>query len=183
MADDDTRTFASNGRPGALRAARNLGGRAATSALRPLNGAVGAAVGIGVNLERKAVDRVLESGEIERVMLEVVESPALQTALERVMSSEATLRLVDTFFDSGMFDRLIDRLLASDALWNMIDEIAGSPAVRAAISQQGLGFADQVGEQVRDRSRHADDWLERAARRVIHRRSEAPPDSPSVASS
>ena len=183
MADDDTRTFASNRRPGPLRAAAHLGGRAATSALRPLNGAVGAAVGIGVDLERKAVDRVLESGEIERVMLEVVESPALQSALERVMSSESTSRLVDTFFDSGMLDHIIERLLASDALWNLIDEVAGSPAVRAAISQQGLGFADQVGDQVRDRSRSADDWLERAARRMIHRRSEALPETPDAAPS
>ena len=183
MTDDDTRTSASLRRTGPLRAAAHLGGRAATSALRPLNGAVDAAVGIGVSLERKAVDRVLESGEIERVMLEAIESPGIQAALQNVMSSPAASRLVDSFFDSGMFDRVIERLLASDALWNMIDEIAGSPAVTAAISQQGLGFADQVGEQVRDRSRQADDWLERAARRLIHRRSEAlaqtPPAAPS----
>ena len=183
MADYDTRTFASNGRPGPLRAAAHLGGRAAASALRPLNGAVGAAIGVGVSLERKAVDRVLESGEIERVALEAIESPGVQAALEGVMSSEAASRLVDTFFDSGMFDHLIERLLASDALWNMIDEIAGSPAVRAAISQQGLGFADQVGDQVRNRSRSADDWLERAARRMIHRRSGALPEIPDAASS
>jgi hypothetical protein len=183
MLDDDNRTSSSDGRPGPLRAAAHLGGRAAASALRPLNGAVGAAVGVGVNLERKAVDRVLESGEIERVILEVVESPGVRAALESAMSSEAAGRLVDTFFDSGLFDRIIERLLASDALWNLIDEIAGSPAVTAAISQQGLGFADQVGERVRDRSRNADDWLERAARRIIHRRGEALPDTPGAAPS
>jgi len=183
MDDDDTRTLASDGRPRPLRAAASLGGRAASSALRPLNGAVGAAVGIGVSLERKAVDRVLESGEIERVMLEVIESPAVQAALESVLSSEAAARLVDTFFDSGLFDHLIDRLVKSDALWSMIDEIAGSPAVTAAISQQGLGFADQVGDQMRDRSRRADDWLERAARRVIHRRGGALPETPDAAAS
>jgi hypothetical protein len=183
MTDDESRTSASLGRPGPLRAAAHLGGRAASSALRPLNGAVDAAVGIGVSLERKAVDRVLESGEIERVMLEVIESPGIQAALERVLSSPGASRLVDSFFDSGMFDRVIERLLASDALWNMIDEIAGSPAVTAAISQQGLGFADQVGEQVRDRSRQADDWLERAARRIVHRRREAFPETPDAAPS
>ncbi len=183
MADDDKRTFASNGRPGPLRAAAHLGGRAAASALRPLNGAVGAAIGVGVSLERKAVDRVLESGEIERVALEAIESPGVQAALEGVMSSDAASRLVDTFFDSGMFDHLVERLLASDALWHLVDEIAASPAVRAAISQQGLGFADQVGDQVRGRSRSADDWLERAARRMIHRRSEALPETPDAASS
>jgi hypothetical protein len=183
MTDDETRPSASRGRPAPLRAAAHLGGRATSAALRPLNGAVDAAVGIGVSLERKAVDRVLESGEIERVMLEVIESPGIQAALESVLSSPGASRLIDTFFDSGMFDRLIERLLASDALWNMIDEIAGSPAVMAAVSQQGLGFADQVGEQVRDRSRQADDWLERAARRLVHRRQQAFPETPDAAPS
>jgi hypothetical protein len=60
----------------------------------------------------------------------------------------------------------------------MIDEIAGSPAVTAAISQQGLGFADQVTDEVRTRSRKADDWLERAARRLAHRPPRVLPPEP-----
>ena len=48
----------------------------------------------------------------------------------------------------------------------------------AAISQQGLGFADQVGDQVRGRSRKADDWMERAARRLIGRQPSALPAEP-----
>ncbi|MGZ4175455.1 MAG: hypothetical protein ACXVR1_02320 [Solirubrobacteraceae bacterium] len=177
MADDHTRTFASNGRPGPLRAVAHLGGRAAASALRPVNGAVGAALEIGMNIQRKAVDRVLDSPELERVMLEAVESPRVQTALQVAISSEAANRLVDSFFDSGMFDRLVDRLLESDGLWHLVDEIAQSPAVTAAVSQQGLTFADQVGDQVRDRSRRADDWVERAAWRVIRRRNRSTPDA------
>ena len=184
MADDHTRTFASNGRPAPLRAAAHLGGRAAASALRPVNGAVGAALrpvngavgaalSVGMTLQRRAVDRVLDSPELERVIVEVVESDRVQTAL----SSEAANRLVDSFFDSGMFDRLIERLLESEALWNMIDEIAQSPAVMAAVSQQGLTFADQVGGQVRDRSRRADDWLERAASRIVRRRNREAPET------
>jgi hypothetical protein len=77
--------------------------------------------------------------------------------------------LIDTFFDSGLFDRLADRLLASDGLWRLVDEIAASPTVRAAVSQQGLGFADQVGEAVRARSRKGDRRLERAADRLMGR--------------
>jgi hypothetical protein len=176
MADDHTRTFTSNGRPGPLRAVAHLGGRAAASALRPVNGAVGAAVGIGVTIQRRAVDRVLDSPELERVMVEVVESRRVQTALEVAISSEAANRLVDSFFDSGMFDRLVERLLESEGLWHLIDEVAQSPAVMAAVSQQGLTFADQVGDQMRDRSRRADDWLERGAWRIIHRRNRRAPD-------
>ena len=177
MADDHTRTYASNGRPGPLRAVAHLGGRAAHSALRPVNGAVGAALGFGMSIQRKAVDRVLDSPELERVMVEVVESRRVQTALEVAISSEAANRLVDSFFDSGMFDRLVERLLESEGLWHLVDEIAQSPAVMAAVSQQGLTFADQVGDQVRDRSRRADDWVERAAWRIIRRRNRQAPET------
>jgi hypothetical protein len=180
MADDHTRTYASNGRPGPLRAVAHLGGRAAASELRPVNdavnGAVGAALGFGMTVQRRAVDRVLDSPELERVMVEVVESRRVQTALEVAISSEAANRLVDSFFDSGMFDRLVERLLESEGLWHLVDEIAQSPAVMAAVSQQGLTFADQVGDQVRDRSRRADDWVERAAWRIIRRRNRPAPD-------
>jgi hypothetical protein len=185
MADHDTRTFTSNGRPGPLRAVAHLGGRAAASAMRPVGGAVGAALEIGMTIQRKAVDRVLDSPELERVMVEAVDSPRVQSALQVAISSEAANRLVDSFFDSGMFDRLVDRLLESDGLWHLVDEIAQSPAVMAAVSQQGLTFADQVGDQMRDRSRRADDWLERAAWRVIGRRNRSAADvsDPAIAAS
>jgi hypothetical protein len=83
-------------------------------------------------------------------------------------------------FDSGLFDRILERLVASDGLWQAVDEIAASPAVTAAISQQGLGFADQVTDQVRARSRKADDWLERAARRLAHRPPRVIPPEPDL---
>lgn len=147
----------------------SIGGRAAAATLRPLGGMVEAAAEVGTNLQRRAVDRLLESDELERVVIVAVNSTHLQAALKQVLDSEGAKQLIDTFFDSGLLDRFLERLVASESLWHMIDEIAASPAVRAAISQQGLGFADQVGDQVRDRSRKADDWVERAARRLIHR--------------
>jgi hypothetical protein len=134
---------------------------------------MGAAAGVGISLERRAVDRLLDNGDVERVLA----SSRLQAVVEQVLESDGARQLIDAFFDSGLFDRLMERLLDSDALWHLVDEIAGSPAVTAAISQQGLGFADQVAEEVRGRSRSADDWLERAARRLIHRHPKAPPDA------
>jgi len=61
-------------------------------------------------------------------------------------------------------------LLESDELWLLVDEIAGSPSVTRAISQQGVGFADQVAGVVRRRSERADARLERAAHRLVRRR-------------
>ena len=150
MASEDR----NSSRPGVLRELSSVGSRAAAATMRPLSGAVGAAAGAGISLERRAVDRLLQSGELER--------------------------LIDTFFDSGLFDRLVDRLLASDALWRLVEVIAASPEVTAAISQQGLGFADQVGAEMRGRSRRADDWLERSARKLAHRSHDGvPPGAPS----
>ena len=128
-----------------------------------------AAADAGMDLERRAVDRVLASDELERVLTAAIESVQVQAALLNALSSDAAKRIVDGMFDSGLIDRILDRLLTRDALWHLVDELAASPAVTAAISQQGLGFADQVGDEVRDRSRKADDWVERTARRLIHR--------------
>jgi hypothetical protein len=51
----------------------------------------------------------------------------------------------------------------------LVEEIAESPAVTDAITQQGFGFADEVAGGMRARSRNADAWLERAARRALRR--------------
>ena len=166
MADDHTRK--SRSRP--LKPLTDIGGRAAAATLRPLTGAVGAAAEAGISLEQRVVDRLLESGEVERLL----DSTRMQAIAAQALGSEGTAQLIDRFFDSGLFDRFVDRLLSSDGLWRLVDEIAASPAVRAAVSQQGLGFADQVGESVRARSRKGDRRLERAAERLIGRH---PPES------
>ena len=143
---------------------------AAAFTLRPVTAAAGAAVQAGRGLERRAVDRVLESPEIERLPTAALDSPWTQTAIRNALESDGAKQLVATFFESGLLDEVLDRLAKSDALWRMVDEIAASPAVRAAIAQGGLGFADQVGEIARTRSRSADDWLERGVRRLTLRR-------------
>jgi hypothetical protein len=180
-----------NSRPSVLRPLVGLGTRAATTTLRPLAGVMGAAAEAGLSLERRAVDRVLDSDEVERVVIVAINSAHLQAALQKALASDGAARLIDSLFDSGLLDRFferlfdsgaldrfLERLLASEGLWHMIDEIAASPAVTAAISQQGLGFADQVGGEVRTRSRNADDWMERAARRLIHRQPRVLPPEP-----
>ena len=158
-------------RRGVLHGITSIGGRAAAVTMKPVTGAAGAAAEAGMGLQRRAIDRLLDSGELEQLLA----SPRLQSVIEQVLDSDGAQQLIDTFFQSGLFDRLIERLLASDGLWRAIDVIAASPAVRAAISQQGLGFADQVGEVVRRRSRNAEDSIERIAQRLIPRRQQ--PDS------
>jgi len=174
MSDEQKRSS----RLGVLRPIAGLGARAATTTLRPIVGVVEAAAGAGLSLERRAVNRVLESDELERVVIVAINSVHIQAALKQALESEGAAQLVDSLFDSGFLDRFLERLLASESLWHLVDEIASSPAVTAAISQQGLGFADEIGDQVRTRSRKADDWMERAARRLIGRSPRVIPAEP-----
>ena len=164
-----TSTDPNNSTRRVLRPLTGLGSRAAESALKPIGGILNAAAEAGIGIERRAVDRVLASEELERALRAAIDSEQVQAAVINALSSDAAKRIVDAAFDSGLVDRVVGRLLTSRATWHFIDEVAASPAVTAAISQQGLGFAGQVGDEVRERSRKADDLAERTARRLIHR--------------
>jgi hypothetical protein len=138
---------AQNARSRAFRPLGGVGGRAAAATLRPFTDA--AAV------------------ELEGLLATALESDHVQRGLRGAFESDGGKQLVADFFDSGLLDEFVDRLLASSALWRLVDEIAASPAVTAAVTQQGLGFVDQVGEDIRGRSRRADDRLERLAHRLL----------------
>jgi len=107
--------------------------------------------------------------ELERLLGAALDSPELQRAARRAFESEAARQVIDSFFDSGLFDHFVDRMLAGGALWRIVDEVAESPAVTAAITQQSLGFGEQIGDEVRRRSRRADSRLERLAQRLFRR--------------
>jgi hypothetical protein len=101
----------------------------------------------------------------------------VQASLQAAFASDGVKAVVADLVDAEVLDVFVERLLANPALWRLVDEIASSPAVTAAITQQGLGFVDQVGDQVRSRSRNADDRFEQAARRLIRRRGSPQPAS------
>jgi hypothetical protein len=101
-------------------------------------------------LER-IVEQALEKPGVERLLTEIVESRAVREAVARVA------------------DDAVLRLRTSEAMWTLVDDIAASPVVTEAITQQGHGFADQVSDQIRERSRSADARLERAAWRLFRR--------------
>ena len=102
------------------------------------------------------MDRALDGPELERVVGTVLESPAVE-------------RLIGQAIESRLADQAVARLLDSEELWLLVEEIAESPAVTDAITQQGFGFADEVAGGMRARSRNADAWLERTARRALRR--------------
>ncbi len=178
-----------NGRLGPLGPIAELGGRAAALTLRPvagvaaltmrplagaagltlrpLTGAAAVTVQAGRVLERRAVERILDNPEIGRLPSAALDNAQTQAAIKSALATDGAKQLVASLFESGLFDEIVDRLLASEGLWRLVDELASSPSVADAITQQGLGFADQVGDVARARSRTADDWFERRARRLV----------------
>jgi hypothetical protein len=127
-------------------------------------------------IAREAVDRVLTSELAAQAVRKAVDgplvdavAPELERIAERALDSPAAERIVVRVLESRLLDEAVRRVLEGEELWIVVDEIAQSPAVTEAITRQSIGFADQVAGEVRDRSRHADAWLERAARRALRR--------------
>jgi hypothetical protein len=118
---------------------------------------------------RRVVDRMLADGIVEQTTIRILEGPELERAVETALESATVERLVGQVIESRLLDEAVRRLLESEELWLLVEEIARSPAVTEAITQQSMGFADQVAGGVRAGSRRADDWLERAARRALRR--------------
>lgn len=135
-------------------------------------------------------ERVIEGPEFERVLSNVANSDRVQDAIVRAVDSEAVERLIARLIaspgservvalvlESPLLTEAVTGLLESEELWILVDEIARSPSVTEAISHQGMGFADQVAGELRDRSRGADAWLERTARRLRRRHDDAAPSA------
>jgi hypothetical protein len=145
-----------------VRAGRRVGDAAATYA-----------VGVGFATLDAVVERaarhLLEEGELERIVAGALESPAVDRVAEQIVDSASAERLVVRIIESRLLDEAVARLLESKDLWILVDEIARSPSVTEAIAHQSAGVADEMGAVVRQRSRVADDRLERIARRIVGR--------------
>src|SRR5215207_209001 len=126
------------------------------------------------SLESPAIERLVaaavDNPATERLIAATVDSPATERLIAAAVDIPATERLVMRVIDSRLLDEIVTRLLEREELWLAVEEIARSPAVTEAITQQSLGFADQVAAGVRQGSTGADAWLERAARRVLRPR-------------
>jgi len=114
-----------------------------------------------------AVDRIVDSELPRRAAARALADGIVEEAAARMLDGPELDRVVEAMLESRLLDDAVERLLKSEELWLVVEEVARSPAVTEAITQQGMGFADQVAGGVRSRSRRADEWLERAARRTL----------------
>src|ERR1700727_3988958 len=112
-------------------------GRAAR-AKRPLSEAAAPAVEAGRGLERRAVQRVLDSPEVERLPSAALDSERTQAAIRSALASDGAKQLVASLFESGLFDEILAQLVEREALWRMVDGLVSSPAGAPASTQPGL---------------------------------------------
>jgi hypothetical protein len=124
----------------------------------------------------RIADRLLAGPELERIVAKALEQPGVERIVNQLIASPVIQDAI-----ARVADDAIARLRDSPAMWALIDEIAQSPSVSEAITAQGYGFADQVGDDIRERSRHADARLERLAWRLLRRRSPPGGAAPSTA--
>jgi hypothetical protein len=118
----------------------------------------------------RIADRVLADGLVERAAERFLAGPEFERLVVLTLDSPGVERAVASLFESRLLDQVVARLLSGPELWRVVDEVARSPAVTEAIQHQGVGFADQVAGEVRDRSRTADAVVERTTRRLLRRR-------------
>lgn len=122
--------------------------------------------------------RVVEGPELGRILDVALSSEQMQETIASALDSPAMQRIAAQAIDSRVVDEVVRALLASEELWFVVAEIAESPQVTAALSRQTAGVADQITDEVRERSRGADDWVERTARRLLRRSSAPAPGAP-----
>jgi hypothetical protein len=78
--------------------------------------------------------------------------------------------------DSRLLDQLTSRVLESEEFRQVLRYVTTSPELRAALSQQTAGFAEDVTVGVRSRTVTADDAVEKAARSLLRRPRRVQPD-------
>jgi hypothetical protein len=122
---------------------------------------------------RPAASALAEGRRVQRRLArDVVEASAAGAlaSLDALLRSRFAAEAVERVLDSPLPAQLFAGLLEREALWQLVDEVARSPAVAAALKQQSAGLGDELAGEVRERSRHADAWIERGAQRVLLRR-------------
>ena len=139
----------------------HVGTAAGQAAVRP-------AASLTHALAQRAIDPL-----VDVIAADLVRYAVVERLVDRLLAEGTVEHALDRVLDGPELDRLATRittrLLASEDLWLIVEEVARSAAVSEAIAQQGQGFADEVAGRMRTRSRSADAWLERTARRALRR--------------
>jgi uncharacterized RDD family membrane protein YckC len=95
---------------------------------------------------------------------------AVDRGVDRALDSEAAAKATERLLKTDTANRVWDKVLESDEAQKLVERVAEAPEVRAAITSQGIGLAEDLRRGVRRASRRVDTVLENGARRVLRRR-------------
>jgi uncharacterized RDD family membrane protein YckC len=123
----------------------------------------------------EAMVAAVESEAVERAIARVLKGPVVEEAMNSALESDAVKRALIEALDSELVDEVWRRLLASDEAQRLVERIAEAPELRAAISAQSMGMIEDVGHTIGNGTRHADNGVERVARRIFFRRRRTEP--------
>jgi uncharacterized RDD family membrane protein YckC len=113
----------------------------------------------------RLIDGAFASTLPEDVARSLVRHRVLERVVEELAASGALDKAVEKALESPHVGELTDRVIRSDEMRRAIREVVAGPEVRAAITQQTTGLAEELVVGVRTRAVQLDDRAERAVRR------------------
>jgi uncharacterized RDD family membrane protein YckC len=113
----------------------------------------------------RLIDGALASTLPEDVARSLVRHRVLERVVEQLAASGDLDKAVEQALASPRASELTDRIVHSEAVRQAIRDVVAGPEVRAALTQQTTGLAEELVVGVRKRAVRLDDRAERAVRR------------------
>ena len=123
----------------------------------------------GAGARARVRDAVLESEELDRLIVAVLEHERTDQLVARVLESPGLERLVVRVLDSRLVDGITERVLHSPEMDRVVEYIATSPQVLDAVSRQTQSLAEEMVADVRRRTHGVDETAERLVRGWLRR--------------
>jgi uncharacterized RDD family membrane protein YckC len=113
----------------------------------------------------RLIDGALASTLPEDVARSLVRHRVLERVVEQLAASGELDKAVEEALASPRASELTERIVHSEAVRQAIRDVVAGPEVRAALTQQTTGLAEELAVGVRIRAVRLDDRAERVARR------------------
>ena len=133
-------------------------------ALRPVHAVAQAGKGVLADETVRAIDVVLAGPLPEALGRSLVEHHVVERLVAKALEEKAAQSGA-----SPVARALVDEVTASPAFKHALKNLLESPEVRHALERQTVGFGADLANAARRRAEHADDGVERAVRRRLHR--------------
>ena len=118
-------------------------------------------------LARRGV--ILEAEALERLLAVAAERRIVERATDAALADGTLERLVERVLESHVAAEVAAQVVESEPVRQVVTSIARSPEVQDAIQAQGMGLANELAGQIRERTSRVDNTLEGAARRLTRR--------------